>query len=66
MKQHISLLFVGQQWQEAAPQECSVPERVHVQRDAVPDSTNPGLPSLHHPLLLLSRGCELQVWQVQH
>ncbi|OWK54037.1 Thyrotropin subunit beta [Lonchura striata] len=54
------------QRQEAASQECSVPERVHLQRDAVPDSADPGLPSPHYPLLLLPRGCELQVWQVQH
>ncbi|XP_029855721.1 thyrotropin subunit beta isoform X2 [Aquila chrysaetos chrysaetos] len=50
------------QWQEAATQKCSVPECVHVQRDVVSNSTDSGLSSSHHPLLLLPCGCELQVW----
>lgn len=62
VKQCISFFFVGQQWQEAATQKCSVPECVHIQRDVVSNSTDSGLSSSHHPLLFLPCGCELQVW----
>lgn len=56
--------FVGQQWQEAATQKCSVPERVHVQRDDVSNGADSGLPSSHRPVLFLPCGRELQVWQM--